>query len=186
MAPIRVQLTIDSIANVATAAANVTGMTITQPELCFSAVSMGVAVQNLVSSVSPKLYLKSKGWANASQGLASSTSGFQTLVFNHRYESICNAYFLSTSPDTGKAINTWGDSFNPLGTAGVNGSIQLQIGQDVYPQLPINNATGGVASIQQYLRECTGFLTDNRNTMSIFSANFTRYAGNSTISTPLS
>lgn len=183
MGPIRIQLTLDSIANVFTVAAGVTSSTIVQPELCFTAIDMGVAVENMVASMSPKLYLKSEGWANASQSLAASTSGFNTLVFNHRYESIKNLYFLSSSNATAKAVNTWGDSFNPLGTSGVNGSFQVQIGQDVYPQLPINNATGGLAAIQQYLRETVGFITDNRNTMSLFNGNFNQYAGDATVST---
>jgi hypothetical protein len=183
MAPIRVQLTLDTIANIATVAANVTAFTITQPELCFQAIDMGSAVEAAVLSASPKIYIKSQGWANASQSLASGTSGFNTLVFNHRYESIDNLFLISSSNATGKAINTWGDSFNPMGTAGVNSSLQFQIGQSVYPQLPINNATGGLTSILQYLRECVGQITDQRNTMSIFNVNFNQYAGDATIST---
>lgn len=183
MAPIRVQLTIDSISNIATVAANVTGLTISQPELCFSAIDMGVAVEAAIASVSPKLYLKTQGWANASQSLASGTSGFNTLVFNHRYNSLENVYLLSTSNTTAKAVNTFLDSFNPMGTAGVNGSVQLQIGQAVYPQLPINNGTGGIGAVQQYLRETTGIITDQRNTMSLVSTVFNQYAGDATAST---
>jgi hypothetical protein len=47
----------------------------------------------------------------------------------------------------------------------------LQIGQTVVPSLPINNATGGLGSVQQYLRECVGIITDQRNTMSILKGN---------------
>ena len=76
------------------------------------------------------------------------------------------------------------DSFNPLGTsATVNASIQLQVDNKVYPQLPINNATGGLSAILQYNRECVGQIFDQRNTMSIFNVNFNQYAGDSTIST---
>lgn len=177
MAPIRVQLTLDTIANIAVVAANVTGMTISQPELCFCAIDMGVAVEAAIASVSPKLYLKTQGWANASQSLVAGTSGFNTLVFNHRYNSIDNLYFLSSSNNTTKSLNTWGDSFNPLGTPTVQGSIQLQIGQQVIPSLPLQNSTGGLASIQQYLRECVGIIYDQRNTMCITNPNFNQFAG---------
>jgi hypothetical protein len=183
MAPIRIQLTLDTIANIATIAANVTNMVITQPEICFQAIDMGSAVENAVLSAAPKIYIKSQGWANASQSLASGTNGFNTLVYNHRYESIDNLFLLSSSNAISKAVNTWGDSFNPLGTANVNASIQFQIAQAVYPQLPINNATGGLTSVLQYLRECVGQITDQRNTMSIFNANFSQYAGDATVST---
>jgi hypothetical protein len=183
MAPIRIQLTIDTIANIAQVPANVTALTISQPELVFQAIQMPIEVENMVRSMGDKIYIKSQGWANASQSVASGTSGFNTLVYNHRYESIENLYFLSSSSAVAKALNLWGDSFNPLGASGVNGSFQVQIGQSVYPQLPINNATGGIASVQQFLRETTGIITDQRNTMSIFNVNFNQYAGDATAST---
>ena len=187
MAPIRVQLTLDSLSNIASGvaatAAFLTGMTITQPELCFTAIDMGVGVEAAIASVSPKLYLKTQGWANASQSLAAATTGFNTLVFNHRYNSIENLYLLSSSNDRAKALNIWGDSFNPLGAAGVNASVQLQIGQAVYPQLPINNATGGLSAVQQYLRETVGIITDQRNTMSIFKVNSDPVATGATATT---
>ena len=183
MAPIRVQLTVDTIANIAAAAANITAISVSQPELCFCAIDMGADVEDAIAMSSPQLLLKTQGWANATQGVAASTSGFNTLSFNHRYKSIENLYFLSSSSAVTKAVNLWGDSFNSLGAAGTNGTIQFQIGQEVHPQLPINNANGGIASIQQYLRECVGQIGDNRNTMSIFNDNFNQYAGDSTIST---
>lgn len=183
MAPIRIQLTLDSIANIAVTAANVTDFEIVQPELCFNNIDFGPQVEASIMASSPKIYLKSQGWANSSQGLASATSGFNTLVFNHRYESIENLFFLSSSSATAKAVNKWRDSFNPMGTAGVNASFQLQIDNKVYPQLPINNGTGGVSSVQQYLRECVGQITDQRNTMSIFNTNFNQFAGDATAST---
>lgn len=183
MAPIRIQLTVDTISNMITVPANVTAITVSQPELCFQTLDLGVQMEQAIASVSPKLYIKTQGWANSSQSLASGTSGFNTLVFNHRYNSIENLYFLSTSNDTAKAVNTWGDSFNALGTAGQGGTFQIQVGQAVYPQLPINNATGGLASIQQYLRECVGIISDQRNTMSLMNVSYNQYANGNTAST---
>jgi hypothetical protein len=183
MAPIRIQLTVDTIANICNTSADVTAIVIGQPELCFMAIDMGADVEDAIAMSSPQLLLKTNGWANATQGVSASTSGFNTLTFNHRYKSIENLFFLSSSSAVAKALNLWGDSFNPLGTAGVNGSFQTQIGQEVHPQLPINNATGGLASIQQYLRECIGQIGDNRNTMCILNPNFNQYAGGSTAST---
>lgn len=182
MAPIRIQLTLDTITNIATVPANVTDFEIVQPELCFSVIDMGTAVEQSILSMAPKIYIKSKGYANSSQSLAASTTGFNTLVFNHRYESIENLFLLSSSNTVAKALNTWGDSFNPLGTANVNGSVQFSIGNAMYPQLPINNATGGVASVLQYCRECVGQIFDQRNTMSLLNPNFLQYAGDATIS----
>jgi hypothetical protein len=176
-------LTVDTIANICNTSADVTAISISQPELCFMAIDMGAEVEDAIAMSSPQLLLKTNGWANATQGVASGTSGFNTLSFNHRYKSIENLFFLSSSSAIAKAVNLWGDSFNPLGTAGQNGTFQVQIGQEVHPQLPINNATGGLASVQQYLRECIGQIQDNRNTMSILNPNFNQYANGATAST---
>jgi hypothetical protein len=185
MAPIRVQLTVDTITNIISGS-GVTGISVIQPELCFSAIDFGVEVENAVAMSAPKLILKTQGWANATQSVASGTSGFNTLPFNHRYESIENLYLLSSSTSVARGINLWGDSLNVLGNSGVNGSIQATIGTDQFPVLPINNATGGIASAQQYLRECVGFITDNRNSMSILNVNYSSnycFAGDATITT---
>jgi hypothetical protein len=183
MAPIRVQLTIDSITNMVTVAAGISGIKVKNVELCFGAIDFGGAVEDMIASMAPKLYLKTAGVANASQTVGAGSNGFMTLPFNHRYESIRNAYLLSSSNDTVKAVNTWGDSFNPLGASGVVGTVQLQIGQAVYPQLPINNATGGVASILQYDRECVGLISDNRLSQCFISDSFNQFATGTTAST---
>jgi len=183
MAPIRIQLTLDSIANIAVTTADVTDFEIVQPELCFNNIDFGPQVEASIMASTPKIYLKTQGWANSSQGLASATSGFNTLVFNHRYESIENLYFLSGSSAIAKAVNKWRDSFNPLGSAGTNGSFQIQVDNKVYPQLPINNATGGLTSVLQYCRETVGQIMDQRNTMSIFNVNFLQQSGDATAST---
>lgn len=182
-APIRIQLTVDTIANIAVNSANITGITISQPELCFNAIDMGSSVDAMIAQSSPQLFIKTKGWANATQAMSSGSSGQMSLTFNHRYASIENLFLLSSSSATAKAVNLWGDSFNPLGTDTTAGTVQLTIGQTQVPQLPISNLTGGRASVQQYLRECTGSITDQRNTMSIYNANFSQYAGDATAST---
>ena len=175
-APIRIQLTVETLANIAVVAANLTGLTISQPELCFSAIDMGSAVDNMVFSASPQLFIKTRAWASGTQSSASGAGSQQSFVYNHRYSSIENLFFLSSPTDATKGLNLWGDSVNILGTDSTAGNIQLTIGQSQFPQLPIYNLTGGRAAIQQYLRECTGTICDQRNTMSILSTSFNYYA----------
>lgn len=182
-AAIRIQLTVDTIANICNNSSDCTAITISSPELCFSAINMGSHVDAMAFSAAPQLFLKTRCWANGTQGMPSTSSGQMSLVFNHRYASIENLYFLSTSSATAKAANLWGDSFNPMGINDAAGSLQITIGQSQYPQLPIYNLTGGRGSIQQYAREATGTLTDQRNTMAILQSHFSQYAGNSTVST---
>jgi hypothetical protein len=185
MAPWRIQLTVEQIANIATntGGTSLTSFRIVQPELCIQSIDMGMAVENLVAASSPKLYLRTNGWANSTQNANSGTLGFNTYVFNHRYESIENLFFLTSSGTVSKALNLWGDSFNPIGNATTAGTIQFQIGQAMYPLLPINNSTGGRAAVLQYLRECVGQITDQRNTMSISFEAFNQFSDNVTPST---
>jgi hypothetical protein len=183
MAPWRVQLTVDQLTNIVSNTVACSNLRIVQPELCIQSVDMGMAVENLVASASPKLYLRTNGWANSTQSSPSTSAGFSTYVFNHRYESIENLFFLSSSNTVAKALNLWGDSFNPIGNATTGGTIQFQIGQAMYPLLPINNSTGGRASVLQYLRECVGQITDQRNTMSISYEAFNQFANGNTAST---
>lgn len=183
-APLRVQLTMAPISEFVSVTANATSALIIQPELCFQVLQLGSAVDNLIASMSPTLKIKTCCYAASSQNLAAASSGFNTLPFNHRYESITDLYLYSTTSDIAKGLSKWGDSFNPMALVNVNGSLQFQIGQSMYPQLPINNGTGGVTSVLQYLRMCnSGSITDQRNTMAIQLANWNQFAGNATAST---
>jgi hypothetical protein len=184
-APWRIQLTVAPLSEVVSVVANVSSIAIVQPELCFQVIQLGSAVDAMVTQMAPTLKIKTRAWAVASQSIASGTSGFQTLPFNHRYESLSSIFLHSCSTSTTKSLNAqWGDSFNPMGTAGTNGSVQFQIGQAMYPQLPLNNATGGVTAVLQYLRQCnSGSITDQRNTMAIQLPNWTQYSGDATAST---
>ena len=182
-APIRIQLTVDTITNMAVVAANVTNIVVSQPELCFSTVDLGYQTQEAIFSASPQLFIKTKCWANGTQGMPAGSSGQMSLVYNHRYQSLENLYLLSTTSDVAKGLNLWGDSFNALGTDTTAGTVQVTIGQSQIPQIPLSNLTGGRAAIQQYIRECTGTLLDQRNTMSIYNVNFQQYANGATAST---
>lgn len=180
---VRIQLTVDTLANIFTDAAQVTSMTISSPELCFNVIDMGSQVESMVASSAPQLFIKTRGWANGTQGMPATSANSMSLIYNHRYSSIENLYFLSTSSATAKAVNLWGDSFNPLGINTADGQIQAIIGQSQYPQQPIRNQTGGRGSILQYLRECVGTIMDQRNTMCIQKTNFEQYAGDATATT---
>jgi hypothetical protein len=96
-APWRIQLTHAPVAEIASVSANLTSTTIIQPELCFQVINLGSAVDALVAQMSPRLRIKASCWANASQSIATSSSGYTTLPFNHRYKSITSLYLHSTS-----------------------------------------------------------------------------------------
>lgn len=181
MPPLRLQFTVASIADQAVAVADITAISISNPELCIQSIQMP-GVDAVVASSAPKLHVKCDGWANATTSVGSSTSGYNTLVFNHRYESIKNLFLINSSSAVAKGLNGPLESFDLTGSAG--GTYQFQIGQSLYPTQPINTAIGGgKASILQYLRECVGSITDQRNSMSINAVEFGRLASGATAST---
>ena len=174
MAPLRLQFTVASIADQAVVAANITGISISNPELCIQSIDMP-GVDNIVAMAAPRLFIKSSAWANNTASVASGTTGFQSLIFNHRYESLENMFLSMSSTTATKGLNGPLESLDITGTNG--GTYQFQIGQQQYPLLPINTSIGGgKASVLQYLRECTGSIVDQRNSMSINSVEFSRLA----------
>lgn len=143
--PVRIQLLCETIANIFSVAANITSYTIISPELCFSAIDMGSQVDQMIAANSPQLFIKTRAYANGTQGMPAGSGSSMSLIYNHRYSSVENFYFLSTTSDVTKGVNLWGDSFLPFGTNTTAGSIQLTIGQTQIPQLPLQNLTGGRA-----------------------------------------
>jgi len=180
-APIRMQFTVASIADQAVAVANITAISISNPELCIQSIQMP-GVDAIVAQSAPSLYIKCGSWANATTSIASGTSGYNTLVFNHRYESINNLFLMNAASDVAKGLNGPLESFDLTGLLG--GTYQVMIGQQLFPTQPINTIVGGgKASILQYLRECIGSITDQRNSMSINGVEFARLASAATAST---
>lgn len=181
MPPIRIQFTLAPLSDICTTGAtDMTNYQVSFAELCVSAIDLGPSVDAMVASMgSPKLYIKSTAWANSgSQQLSSTATGSQSLVFNHRYQSITNAYLLFSGATSTVDINAWGDSRDITQS---NGSYQLQVGQQQFPLLPIDTANNK-ASVIQYLRECTGSLQDFRNSMAIGNVEFS-YIGDATATT---
>jgi hypothetical protein len=174
MPPIRMQFTVASIADQAVLAANITGISISHPELCIQSIQMP-GVDAIISQSAPSLYVKCSGWANATTSLASGTSGYNSLIFNHRYESINNLFLVNSSSDATKGLNGPLESFDLTSS---NGTYQFMIGQQLFPVQPINTSTSssGRGSVLQYLRECVGSITDQRNSMSINAVEFARLA----------
>lgn len=176
----RVQLTIASPTEFLTAApANMTAYSITNCELCVAGVNLGVAVQNMVASMGPRLYLRANGWASASQSVPSGSTGVQSLPFNHRYKSIENIFMMFSGTNAAYDVNAWADSRDITGTAG--GSYQVVVGSQQFPLLPIDTAANKAGALQ-YLREATGSIADFRNSMSINTVEYS-YLGDSTSAT---
>lgn len=167
MPSIRIQLTLDSLANMFNVAPST--IALTNVELCYSFIDFGADVERMVLQMGPKLYIKSNSFSNTSTRLASATSGSTTLIYNQRFASIKSAYILFSGTTT-NSKNKWADSYDPTSA---NGDIQLFIGGVAYPQRPLsylNNKTG----ILSELRRAIGSIYDRTNAMSINTIEFDR------------
>lgn len=166
MPPLRIQLTVAPISEIATVTANITAVSVSNLELCVQGIQMP-GVDALVAQMAPKLYQKITCWANGGNSVSSGTSGVQNLIFNHRYKSIENLYMLANSTEKTVDINGPMDSRDV--TSG--GTVQFQIGQSLYPLLPID-CSANRAGVLMYLKECAGAIADNRQSMSINKTEF--------------
>lgn len=172
MPPLRVQLTVSQLADWTnnTGAQGVSAISIDFCELCVSGIDLGVEVERLVASMSPKLYLKCSAWANQGQAVGSGSVGQLTIPYNHRYKSVENLYLSSNYTSVSYDLNGWADSrdLTSLGT------YQFQIGSQNFPNLPIDAGVNKPA-VLMYLRECAGSNADFKNSMSINSLEFFNY-----------
>lgn len=171
----RVQLTVANIADIVSVAANLTSFTIQNVELCIQSLDVGPAIERAIAMANggAPITMKTLGWANQPQSVASGTSGVLSLPYNHRLKSIENLYFVASGADVAKDVNGIFDARDITGANG--GTYQFQVGTNNYPLLPINT-TDNKPAILQYLRECTGSISDFRNSMSINTVEFS-YSG---------
>ena len=170
----RIQLTLAQIADMVTVTANMTDYQLENVELCMNAIDMGPSVDAMVASMGEHLIIKASTFANAGVGqVASGATGVVSLLANHRFQSINNVYVLSCGADVAKDVNAIFDSRDITSS---NGSYQITIGSQTFPQLPINTAVNKNA-VLQYMRECTSSLFDWKYAMSITGTEFSSYLG---------
>ena len=142
MGQIRLQFTIDTLANMSFTDGTITALTdfqISDFEVTYQMVDMGVAVEKMVYDMGPQLFIKSHGWNNSSVAVSAGTSGNQTYVFNQRLASIRSAYICPNRPTGSKQVEF-------VDITNQNGSYQLNVGSQMFPQMPLDtlNNFGGI------------------------------------------
>jgi len=167
----RLQFTLDSLANMQTAtAANalITGITISNFEVCYNMIDFGHDVEREIIMMNPKLRIKSQSYSTGVQQIASGTSGAYNLVYNQRYASVKSAYLNMSGGDITKSVNRLMDSYDV--TSG-NGDYTFQIGSINYPQKALStvNNKGGIL---QELRRSMNSIYDKNVSMSINALEF--------------
>lgn len=173
MGQYRLQFTVAQLTDVAVNTTNLSDFQLENVELCIMATDMGAGVDAMVASMGEKIYLKATAWANQGQQIPSGFSGVFSGMFNHRYQSINNLYFLSSGAASASDVNGIFDSRDITSN---NGSYSFLIGSQAYPSLPINTAVNKNGAMM-YLRECTSSLTDWKYSMGINAVEWGAYLG---------
>jgi len=164
MPTISMVLTTDALSNVINPVGTVTGITLTNVELCFSFVEFGPEVDAMVRGMGQRIYVKSQSFSNASVNVASGQNGSTSLIFNQRYAS-CKAAIVTFNG----AINN--KKFEAVDITNNSGDYSLNISGIQYPQKPystLNNRNG----ILQELRKTVGSIYDRSNSMAINNLEF--------------
>lgn len=173
MPSIRIQLTLDSLANmsfikagaVATGYAAFTKVQISNFEIVYTMTDIP-GVEKMVYDMGRSLTLKSHGISNTAVSVPAASSGSQAYVFNQRFASI-RAAFLCPNRADGLG-NKWGEITD---ITGGNGDYCLQIGQFQYPQTQLSTALNR-SGILQETRRAFGSVYDSKNSMSINTVEF--------------
>lgn len=166
MPQIRINLTVDAIANMFNAAGSIpTAWTLSNLELRYKIVDMGGQVEDIVRSMGDKIYIKSQSFATSTTS-SPLASGYNEFVYNQRFASVKSLFGLNgnTTASSNKIFdsvdvtrNTGDYCFN---LAGVN-----------YPQKVISTKVNRAQALQE-LRSAMGSVFDRNNNFAINSIEF--------------
>jgi hypothetical protein len=178
---IRLQFTMDTLANMCSnlatdAAATLTGFTISNFEVVYNCIDLGASAQAEVVRMNPKIKIKSQSFSTSVSPIASATSGSVNLIFNQRYASVKSAYLNMGGSDTGKSANKNMDSYDV--TSG-NGDFQFNIGGVSYPQKALSTLNNKAGCLQE-LRRSMNTIFGSNVAMSINSLEYGKYSTNGT------
>lgn len=135
MPAVRLQFTVDTIANIYQGTTEPTSFSITNFELCYDLTDYPASVDDAVASMADangKVFIKSQSYISSGQTLASGSIGNLEYIYNFRLASIKSLFLL---PAGTASVNRLYDSFDA--TTG-NGSYQFFVASLPYPQRPIS------------------------------------------------
>jgi hypothetical protein len=170
---VRLQFTLDSIANMCFAKTGAVGvgyapltkMEITNFEVVYTMTSIP-GEEKMVRDMGTQLSLKTHGLSNSAVSVPSATSGSQAYIFNMRYASI-RAAFLCPNRADGLG-NKWAE-FSDL--TNNNGDYQILIGSEARPQTALSTSLNEAGIITE-TRRAFGSVFDAKNSMSINNNEF--------------
>ena len=178
MSNVRIQLTLDSIANIFSGS-TVTDYTLTNVELSYDMIRFGAGVDALVRSMGEKIYIKSQSMSFTGSSLTSGTSGNVSLIYNQRLSSIKGLLAHFNGLDSAKCVNK---AFDSVDITTNNGSVQFFVNSVPYPTRAIDLLNNKAVAMSELRNFISGFHTVQGSNQSI-SAKEWAYTQASTVTT---
>ena len=177
---IRLAITLDTVINVTsnlTANQKISDFSITNFEICYNCIDMGMGVEQEIIRMNPKLRIKSSTWATSlAPSIALGTSGSQSLTFNLRYASVKSCFAIFGGTLNTLSANKLLDSYDI--TSG-NGDYQFNIGGVNYPQRTLSTLQNK-AGVMSELRKAMGSVYSNNVSLSVNMNEFSKISANAT------
>ena len=181
MPNVRVQITLDSIANIFNQAVSTqipTEFLLTQVELCFTILDFGEQVMNICRNMGEKLYIKSQSFTASTNNIAANAVGTIELVYSQRLASIKSLFLMSPcGAAVATSVNGIFDSYDITN----GGSYQFSIAGKYYPPKPIDCGQNKTSAYME-LKKAVGSLWSNNNSFSINSYEFNMVPATTTTS----
>lgn len=197
---VRMQLTLDSVANIyttaafspvvaaaaaaagilqETVAAPATDLILTDFQLCYTMVDFGPETDAAVRSMGDKLYIKSQSFINAATTIPTGAVGTLEYIYSTRLASVKSVFMHNSAG----LCNGNFEAFDVTG----GGNYQFSIAGKYFPPKPID-AGGNKSGVLLELKKAMGSIYDTTNNFSIDTAEFNATAivagTNTTISSP--
>ena len=159
---VRLELQMDSVANMFRLDAPATNFVITNAELVYKQIDMGAEVEAMIRAQGDVM-IRSSSFMNTASILPLGSQANVSLVYNQRLASIKSAFLLMSNGAA--ASNGWGDSFDVCNT---QGQYQINVAGTNYPSTGLS-VTNNRAGILASTKAACGSLGDKQNSQSINS-----------------
>lgn len=171
---VRLQFTLDTLANMFNATGIPTAFTISNFEVCYDVIDFDASTESQIMSMSDngKIKIKSQSYLSQGQTLAAASAGTLEFIYNMRLASIKSLFLLPAGTAAAVSINQFLDFVDATSiglqtgnNAGAgNGSYQFLIASQTYPQRELStllNKNGIMSELSAALGPAHDLLTTN-------------------------
>jgi len=163
MPGVRIELTVDSIANIFLAADAPTNIQLKNVELCYTMIDFNGSVNDIVKGMGEQFYIKSTSFNNIGASVSTIASGSSVeIVYNQRLASIKSLFALFCSQDGTKSIN---GNYDSVDITSENGDLAFNIAGTSYPARPVRTSNRGAVLME--LKKAFGALHSESYNFSI-------------------